>query len=158
MPGNRTVFHDQFGRPWHGQVCNSCRLVYTTAYNRALGKVERSQVIAPRNKKGYQSELVAKRYFENEGFKVLGQSSGKGPDLLIDFFGLVLSVEVKSTILRRKGFYVGHVTPRRKNDDLICYVHLNRVYLLTMKEHLSYAYKNGHRVVTHLLKDFIYVG
>lgn len=148
---------DKYGSHWHRSMCPDCIKSKKRKDNQIkYGYGPLAEVENHLQKKGRESELKAKEYFLNKGYKVI-HTNGKGPDLIIKKGSLECTVEVKTVIKLKKVncFWVNSVYPTRMNDTFIAYVYKDHVVCNSMEKHL--ALKNGKAtVVTEFFKDKIY--
>jgi len=150
------TYQDESGLRWHGNKCNKCG---TEKMRDRSYKSGRNKPIADHtsgtHKKGYDAELVAKKYFENMGF-VVSQTRQSGPDLILNLGGhLELTCEVKLACPQYKEYpsrlRIGWIKPKRMNDDLICIVHPDgRLHVDEMSHWLKNSGKYGVKSVTSL--------
>lgn len=152
--GAKRTFRNSAGKRWDSGYCPECRQELKTAYRRRIGERPRDEVTEHCNKKGRESELIAKKYFEGLGFKV-GLVDVNGPDLIIQWHSLPpLTVEVKSVVScrgSRNSWKVCRVEPSRINDDYIAMVFNGRVIVRPMKNHLKQCSSDGSCFITDLI-------
>ena len=150
------LFVDEKGHAWSSpNICSDCaKFRINNVYSRKQGHKPRKEVKESKNKKGYDSELIVKRYFETLGYFVK-QSDMFGPDLTIENEFQTFTIEVKSAIMTsKKACYIPSVYPKRLNDDIIAIVFPNNfVYIETMSEHLKQCRPTGGRSVSRIYED-----
>lgn len=154
---SRWVYVDQDGTELHGDNHKICK---SKDYRlRTVGRVGRENNPYVRFRKGYNSELTVKKFLTDKGLSVEQTVNGFGPDLIIDnrFTCEVKTVSVLNRLrnkTREVSFYVGGVTEKRKNDDIVSYVWPNNeIYFVDMKEHLSKCNRSGIRHVTSIMPE-----
>lgn len=141
---------DLGGRPVRLSKCSDC----------VLGRIREVRDVKPREfcdyapiKKAAETEIFAQRFFENLGFSVQ-RTIGRGPDLFCRIGRLTWTVEVKPAQRGRGGTYTtAPVLKSRQCDDLVAIVLPGlRVYLDSMKEHLSRCPASGRRSITKMVR------
>lgn len=147
-------FRDSRGRYWNGNHCHACSL------DRARKKMGHGARGSKKNPKktstleAVRCEKIAAKFFRKLGFKV-EEMHGAGPDLFCDMGDFSWKVEVKKAHINSRRWRTSRVTPARQSDDLVAIVMPNgRVYLDSMRHHLSKCEKYGTRTITPIVKEF----
>ena len=150
-----TAYVDQDGRRVYDNVCFDCR---TKQRRKCLGIGSREESGFHKTRKAIWAEKLAEKKFQELGFSTK-RTNFFGPDIVCKMGDLTYSVEVKSVSLNVRSekyfwYYVGAVHENRRGDDLVALVMPNgRVYIDSMKHHLSECNKSGARTVTQLVKE-----
>lgn len=152
--GNKR-FKDENGRRWYRLRCPECTLLYN---RKSKGKVARAEVVEYKNRLGFESESVVKRFFESLGFEVT-QSNSTGPDLTLLAGDRTMTCEVKTATSHfvdgKPYWFCSPVYPKRRRDDLMAIVFEESVINLeTMAEHLAACTQSGRRQLTEMARNF----
>lgn len=141
---NGFIYKDELGQLWYGSVCARCHDEKRRVRGHLLRKHKpREKVVDHRFSKAVVAEQKVKAFLERMGFEVQ-QTTGKGPDLLCQKDGRILSIEVKTAIkmsgkrLRKLYFRTGYFQKNRVQDDLVAIVFANDFILIEpLKERLK---------------------
>jgi len=137
----------------YGNICRDCKMVVLRK-NRGYSK--RSESKKPQVIAAVGAERAAAEHFRSLGFTV-EQVDAIGPDLKCKIGNLTWTVEVKRVTKGSRSLRVSCVRPLRRADDLVAMVFPdNRIYIDSMKNHLSKCSKNGSRSVTGLFKQLCF--
>lgn len=141
----KIVYFDENNKRWNGNTCRDCR-IKKEKKGRNLDYYT--------HKKGYESEKIAKKYFEYIGFRVVRPDNIWGVDLILDN---KIYVEVRSVVtVRGKYYYIPPIKGKRRDDDIIAIVLPNKKILIEdMKSHLIQCSKSGARYLTNIVREYL---
>lgn len=139
-------YRDDHGNAWCGRRCHSCTCKDQFYRARTSGRnVGREQSKYYKMRKGFESECLAKIFFETKGYSV-SQALMHGPDLILKKDESIQTCEVKTIFKTKWGIYSPKVSPKRKQDDLIALVWpTGFISFCSMEEHLSKCGPGGYR-------------
>lgn len=148
------IYRDDSGNRWDGILCPSCLLFQKRSHGeKKYGCLPRVKLNDPSNKKAVKSELMVKEFYESQGYCVQ-HTIGSGPDLIVVGKDEKFTVEVKSVIKSKTGFFVCPVSVLRMNDDFVAIVFIeeNKIFIEPMQQHLSKCSPSGRRSVTDFIR------
>lgn len=150
-PFRTIIYKNAKGQLLYGNICREC---YNIRNRKLRGTTSRDDSKKPYVVKAVNTEKLAAEKFKQLGFSV-ERTQFHGPDLVCTIGALTWTVEVKPVSLFARSWRVSSVKEKRKNDDLIALVLPNgRVYIDSMKHHLSKCGKMGTRSATAIVKEF----
>lgn len=155
--GISRTYSDHLGRRSRNNICHECG---RKKERLETGFTSREESKFPKVIKAVEAERAAAKFFENLGFSVI-RTGALGPDLRCRIGELEWFVEVKRARDVHPRRFPGctwvtdKVHRRRLSDDIIAFVLPNgRVYIDSMKIHLSRCQRGGQRTITGIVKEF----
>lgn len=153
----RRVYINPAGDRWKDDACYLCMRERDRKYHKSS---MRENSTRPMTIKAVKSENLAAEKFRSLGFRV-EKTELHGPDLICTIGEFIWTVEVKPAEQVTaggkvmNGWRTSRVYENRQKDDLVAIVLPNdRVYIDSMKNHLSKCWKHGSRGVTDIVKEF----